>query len=259
MFANYRKRFSITSYGGVAISYVSGFEQVITNGIPTYYVVDFWDQLVIQFDQYWNYVKYNQLPYTYIRNIKYVNGSFYISALSYFLKTDMNFTVINYYYRNMVYHESIYYDSSSSLIYVATYGGISSIVVILDTNCRFQRYMTLGGFSPKYSLSYFNGYLYGDNGLYNNGGKSIVVASKANGTFVAQYNNVCEDGIVSINIDSFGYMAVGCWGGVPISLYNANDGTYLNQLVPSHAPLFTAVDASGRFVSMSTKAIDIYY
>ena len=65
----------------------------------------------------------------------------------------------------------------------------------------------------------------------------------------------------SITIDAFGYMAVGC-NDFLISLYNAYYGTYLNlqfQLAPSNVPYFTAVDVSGRFVSMSSSAIDIYY
>ena len=64
---------------------------------------------------------------------------------------------------------------------------------------------------------------------------------------------------LSITIDSFGYMAVSCWNG-PIALYNANYGSYLNfTLVTSYYPWNTAVDANGRFASMSNYAINIYY
>ena len=59
MFANYQKRFSITSYGNNSFVCVIGFEQVVTNGIPTYYVSDYWNQRVIEFDQYWYYKQYN--------------------------------------------------------------------------------------------------------------------------------------------------------------------------------------------------------
>ena len=73
--------------------------------------------------------------------------------------------------------------------------------------------------------------------------------------------------INSIAIDSFGYMAVGCFavsGNFPdnpytIALYNANNRAYLNQLATSYQPYVTVVDAYGRFVSISPRAIYIYY
>ena len=213
MFANYQKRFSITSYGGNLFYDVSGFEQVVTNGIPTYYVVDAsYYSRVIQFDNYWDYKQNNELPYDYSSNIKYVNRYFYFTADQYFYKTDANFNLIDYHieyhdYYDYDYYYSFYYYSNSSLFYVSSsvfFQGIS----IFDTNCNFLDYMTLGGYIP-YALSYFNGNLYG----YNIDGSgqhyiSIVVASKANGDFVAQYNTLCSNDIYSITIDSFGYMAV---------------------------------------------------
>ena len=67
--------------------------------------------------------------------------------------------------------------------------------------------------------------------------------------------------IYSINIDSFGYTAVGCHNDGQIYLYNANNMSYLKSRLAksSNYSLYTAVDASGRFVSMSGFAIDIYY
>ena len=103
-------------------------------------------------------------------------------------------------------------------------------------------------------MRYFNGNLYGDKGDDN----SIIVASQETGEFVDLYNNVCPDIIVSITIDSFGYMAVSCNGGL-IALYNANNGTYLNQIAASYNPYYTDVDASGRFVSIGSNVLDIYY
>ena len=71
MFANYQKRFSITSYGGNSFSSVTGFEQVVTNSIPTYYVIGklkyFFNRrnnsCVIQFDQNWNSKQDHLLAY----------------------------------------------------------------------------------------------------------------------------------------------------------------------------------------------------
>ena len=264
MFASYQKRISITSYGGNSYGslHVTGFEQVVTNGIPTYYVIDFSTySSVIQFDQHWNYQTDGSLSYYYSHTLKYVDGYFYISAYQYFYKTGISFNMIASYYNNsIVFYRSIYFDSSSSLFYV-TGGGIS----VFDTNCNFQRYMTLGGYtySPGNVLSYLNGNFYVDSQPtyydYDTYQGNIAVASQATGAFVAEYDNICSGGLNSVSIDSFGYMAVSCWGG-SILLYNAYNGTFLNlQLAASSNSWFTAVDASGRFVSMSSYAIDIYY
>ena len=59
-----------SQYGTIAFVQVNGFEQVDTNGIPNYYVFDHNPSRVVQFDQYWNYVKYNGLPYQYGYNLK---------------------------------------------------------------------------------------------------------------------------------------------------------------------------------------------
>ena len=71
IFANYQKRFSITSYGGNVFDTITGFEQVVTNGIPTYYVVDY--NRVIQFDQLQLSIKFSQRKLN--SNFSFVNNS----------------------------------------------------------------------------------------------------------------------------------------------------------------------------------------
>ena len=82
-----------SQYGTIAFVQVTGFEQVDTNGIPNYYVFDHNPSRVVQFDQNWNNVKNNRLPYQYGYNLKNVNGYFDASANFYFSKTDMNFNL----------------------------------------------------------------------------------------------------------------------------------------------------------------------
>ena len=59
-----------SQYGTIAFVQVTGFEQVDTNGIPNYYVFDHNPSRVVQFDQNWNNVKNNRLPYQYGYNLK---------------------------------------------------------------------------------------------------------------------------------------------------------------------------------------------
>ena len=128
---------------------------------------------------------------------------FLIEVMHAGLITDTNFNQITSYYNSnaSIYFYSIYNDSTSSLFYVLkNVAGVS----IFDTNCYFQWFRSLGGYTPGNTLSYFNGNLYGDNGTSN------VIASVETGAIVAKYNSVCSGGLTSITIDSFGYMAVGC-------------------------------------------------
>ena len=73
-----QKKFTLTTYGSYGFNNIKGFEQVITNGIPTYYVAD--GKRVVQFDQYWNYQKSYNLTdlnrYGDSYSLKYVNGFF---------------------------------------------------------------------------------------------------------------------------------------------------------------------------------------
>ena len=176
IFSHFEHRFSISSYGRKAFSGVRGFEQVVTNGIPTYYVVEQYDHRVVQFDLQWKYQKYYNLTYPYIsHSLKYANGYFYVSG-DYFYKTDKNFNRVASYYSSIYGYKAIYYDTSSSLFYVTgDFRGIS----IFDTNCNFQRFMKFGDYTPEHTLSYFNGY------LYSGARGSIIVASKATGSVVA--------------------------------------------------------------------------
>ena len=137
MFENYQKRFTLTTYGNNSFGLVIGFEQVVTNIIPTYYVLDASKSRVIQYDQFWNYQKYYNLTYPGSFNLKYMNGYFYISANNFFYKTDINFNNTASYYNSYVAYRSIYYDSIYSLFYVATL--YAPGVSIFDINCNFQR------------------------------------------------------------------------------------------------------------------------
>ena len=56
---------------------ITGFEQVITNNTPTYYVTDYSNSYnrVLVFDQYWNFAYYNNLPFSMTYGIKYGNNT----------------------------------------------------------------------------------------------------------------------------------------------------------------------------------------
>ena len=87
------------------------------------------------------YCQYVPKKCTFSYSLKYVDGYFYISAKAYFHKTNKNFIRIASYFNYdhhpaSSYYTSIYYDSSSSLFYVA--GLQNQGVSIFDTNSNLH-------------------------------------------------------------------------------------------------------------------------
>ena len=64
MLNNYSKRFSLTSFGGDNWIWLTGFEQIVTNGVSTYYAIDSAPtSRIVTFNQFWIYQGYQNLQY----------------------------------------------------------------------------------------------------------------------------------------------------------------------------------------------------
>ena len=161
MLSKYTKRFSLSSYGGINWNWLTGFEQVVTNGVPTYYAIDFGQNApfisrIVIFNQFWIYQGYHDLPYYATYTTKYVGGFFYFSSASYFYKTNTNFEVINYYQDN-AYYKQFFYDSTVSKFYVASQA--YPRIDVFDTFCSRLQSISLGSNLP-YGLASYNANIY---------------------------------------------------------------------------------------------------
>jgi hypothetical protein len=260
IFQNYTKQFSLTTYGGISWKLLTGIEMVVTNSIPTYYTLDYAISRVTTFDQYWNYQTYNNLPFPYSYDLKCVNGYFYITSNSYFYKTDLSFTVVCKYLHTNAMYRQMYYDSTSSLFYTAPV--YLQVIQVFDTNCALVQNISLGIDYP-YGLNYFQGKMYVGtqyNSVY--GSNQIVVLE--NGIIKNRFNvTLCSIvsiwGLLSINIDAFGYMANTCYSNNTIILTDYNGNNLNNYITTSIYPYISRIDASGRFVIMTGLSLDIYY
>ena len=252
MFTNYKIQNTITTYGNNTWNLLTGFEQVLTNGITTYYALDFGGSRVVTFDQYWNFQNYSITPYIYSYSLKYVNGYFYFTANDYFYKTDMNFKVNSTYQPgSFVGYRQMYFDSTTSLFWVAPFK-IQSLQ-IFDTNCRLNNSISLG-LNP-YGLNYFNGNFY-----VSTTANYILVVSKATLQVSSPYNCLCsQNWLFHVTIDLFGFMVISAANGA-LCLFNTSSVTYTYQyFAPSSQPYASSVDASGRYVVMATSSLYIYY
>ena len=256
MLNNYSKRFSLTSFGGVNWNWLTGFEQVVTNGVSTYYAIDYSDtsSRIVTFNHFWIYQGYQNLPYTYAYTTKYVGGYFYFSSNDYFYKTYSNFIVINKYQSTGAMYRQIVYDSASSTFYVAASN--SARIDVFDTSCSLLQSINLGSKQP-YGLAFFNGSIYA--GILNSNQVIVIQNGLVSKYFSVNQCPLSQSSIESIIVDAFGYFAFTCRLSNLIVVYDSN-GNYMNASIPTSTyPYVSAIDTSGRFVIMTSKSLDIYY
>ena len=254
MLTNYTKRFSIKNYGGISWKWLSGFEQVVRNGSITYYAFDYNVPCIVIFNQYWIYQTYKILPFNYTHTGKYIDGYFYLTSDRYFYKTDLNFTVLNFYQFAAANYKQLFYDSASSKFYAGPSG--LKRIDIFNTSCSLLQSINLISYNP-YGLAFFNGFMYV--GVVN----STQILVLQNGGIINSISvNECTfalNQIVSINFDSYGYMAVSCAISNLVSLYD-NNNKYTNYTITtSTLPYATAVDLIGRLIIITRFSLDIYY
>ena len=248
----YVKRHSLTNYGGNTWAYLTGFEQVVTDGTATYYAIDWGSSHIVKFNDYWEYQNYQNLSFPQPFTTKFVNGYFYFSSNDYFYKTNSNFSLINSYEKKGAGYRQFIFDSNSSKFYVAAYS--LNRIDIFDASCSFLQSIQLG-FGP-FGLAYVNGLLYTG---HEDSNKQISVIK--NGKIIRDFNvSQCNSSLISgITMDSFGYMAISCSDSKLITVYDLN-GNYMNtKISTSLTPYITSIDSNGRYVIMTMYSLDIYY
>ena len=240
---------------------MTGFEQVVRDNIPTYYVVDLSQtSRVVTFNRNWRYQNKSSLPYAITFAIKYVNGYFYFSSNDYFYKTDSNFNLISNYNRFWASYRGIYYHSKSALFFVSP----SSLneIHVFDTNCGLQASISTPNFKP-YAINNLHGNFYVGQNVEDGRGQEPRMAVLKKDMILritSKWNINCgtESRVVSITFDSLGFMLVSCEATNKILLYDTN-GNYLNSLQTLSTPYATAIDHNGRLVIMTGNSLDIYY
>ena len=245
-------RLSLKTYGGINWAYLTGFEQVVTNGAATYYAIDFGSSpsRIVTYNQFWIYQGYQSLPCPNTYTVKYVGGYFYFSSDFYFYKTNSSFSVINYFYKSDAYFRQIVYDQSSSKFYVSTsvYPPVYQIYAF-DSSCSPLPSINLMG--KVFGLAAFDGRMYA-----STGGTQIGIL--LNGQYNNYFSVYPHSNIASITFDSFGYMAISCDDN-KVVVYDRN-GNYMQRTVTTlNSPYVTAIDSNGRFVIMTKYSLDIYY
>ncbi len=90
---NYQKKQTIKAYSTYQFSELTDFEQIVDVGITTYYAVDYTNNHIVSFNEYWEFQRF-KITISRSVYIKAVNSDLYISADNYFYKTDKYLNVI---------------------------------------------------------------------------------------------------------------------------------------------------------------------
>jgi hypothetical protein len=246
MFTNYTKRASIDNYGGTYWTYGRGYEEVITDGIPTFYVIDTGASRVVKFDSNWNYQAVYGLSAPNSYDLKYVNGYFYVSSLSYFYRTATNFASINYVMAENFNFRQFAYDSSNSLFYVATHA--VSRIYVFNT---YPQYITEINFSYRpHGVNIYNGSLY----VVFYDSNKIAYLPLSDRSNINYLTGVCSV-TVSLFIDPIsGDMVTSCESNSRLNLLSSE-----SYIQTSSSPFIVSVDSYRRLIVITTSSIDIYY
>ena len=152
----------------------------------------------------------------------------------------------------------IYYDTSSSLIYVASQA--TNYVWVFNLNLGLSTTINVGSIND--GINYFNSSLYFS--LCRN--SEILVYQNSVLTKIYYATSSCGSStecITSINFDTFGNMLVVCWVNQKFCLYdyNGNDMNLCHsttQSTSSH-PYQVLIDTKGRLIVLDFVSILIYY
>ena len=253
MLKNYTKKFSLTTYGNIRWNGLTGFEQVINNGVATYFAVDYGSSpsRSVIFNQHWIYQSYHNLTYDGTYTTKYVGGYFYFTSDNYFYKTDLSFNLIAHSKNYGAWYRQCAYDPKNSKFYVSAYN--LNYIDVYDTSCSLLHSINLAAQSP-WGIALFNENIY----VGLSGSNEILVLK--NGLVTNDITiSECTDGILSITIDPFGYMAISCTYNYLVTVYDSNGISMNTGISTSNPSLITSIDSSGRFVIISGYSLDIYF
>jgi hypothetical protein len=181
-------------------------------------------------------------------SIQSINNEIYIAAFDGIYKLDKSFSLVKYYNKTGFVYTSIYHNSTSDILYVASFG--SNRIDLFYRNLSFIRIINFE--NQPYALTEINGKLHVS---LNNGSIRVI----ENNLVVKNITTLCTGTISSIIIDANDQMAVLCYSNSMLYLYTTN-GSYTgkNMTTPSN-PRFMSFDLNGHFIIAGKSQINLYY
>jgi hypothetical protein len=249
-FTNYNGNLNITTYDTTTnFTNLRYFDAVVINGTTLYYLMSYLTNKIIIFDADWIYHSFQPFNSTGFC-IKTIKNYLYISSNFNIYKTDLQLNIIKSVYANSSNFRECFYHSESDTLYLAGYGKLAIYAYDLDLNL-----LDIIDVSPNKPASI---------GIYNN---KMFIGANTNSTckVLVVQNKIITDVyvtsitayIVSIFIDSFGYMSLASGANGSLLLYNT-DGTNTGLSKRINTVYGSRFDSKNRFIAWGPQMIQIY-
>ncbi len=188
------------------------------------------------------------MPIYYPTSIISIYNELFITAQDGIYKSDKSFNIVKFYNRTGARYTSIYHNSTSDILYVAS--ELFNRIDLFDRNLSCISSLSFTRMPS--ALTEKNGKLYV--GL---SGGSISVLQ--NDLVVQSITTLCNGWITSIVIDANDLMGVLCWTNNTLYLYSTN-GSYTGKNMTAPLwPRFMNYDLNGNFIIAGYYQINLYY
>ena len=208
---------------------ILGIEEVVQNGISSYYSIEWHSNTIITFDDKFKVKRRVKGEFDLMDSLKYVENSFYIIAPSVFYKTNLHFRRIDQfkdpYFRPLRFD----YDIINSKFYIIILSNyLRNYIKVFDKSCSFlYEFGMANNFSP-IVIAVYNNNLY----IAPHSQNQMIAITSNTGQVIEYFNKNINDPCrrygFSINVDSLGYVAIGCRDPAIIVLYDSK-GNYVTK------------------------------
>ena len=196
---------------------------------------------VYVFDENWNYL--NLLNFTALNSYPayymiVVNGGFYFSSLNTYglIQTTSQLGLLNVHANETGKYRSLCYDQMNKTVIAANV--ISNRIDIFSQDLTLLSSLSLA-FQP-HGVCVYGSSIYVS---YWSGSSNISVINNGN------FTTLCPEKLISLTVDSFGYMAVSCQNNSILYLYHVN-GSYMNKSISTATLLFYANYDAQNFIAI---------
>ncbi len=242
----YRHRHTITNYNGQDFNVAHGFASIEDTDNTTYYVFDFYNQIVVMFNEYWEYR--NNVSITHFAHAITIDKELYILGDGKIHKRDKNLNLIKEFINNGVSYRGIYYNKTNDLIYVGTEA--SQTIDIFNRDLTLVGNIITPGYAP-YAIAEHDNKMY----VGTTVGSILIIE---NGVIIQNFTTVCSD-VSSIMIDSYGFMLVLSVTESKVYVYYINGTKMETEIATYTVPRFINFDSKVRLIITSDSDIKIYY
>ena len=255
LFQTYVLNQTRTNSDGIYFAALRNFDIVNINSAINYLLLDYYNQYLFIYDDKWQFKSKLYFNYT-LSYVKFIENELFITSDNFIFKSFLNGTIaIMNPSKISLYHRGIYYNETSQLFYVASYGTNKGAIQVYNRSLTWLRRIDLG-VSQAYRVEEHNGRLYA--GGRANGNQTSVLVFE-NEILVNNFTIQCVSDITGFLFDSQNYMAILCETEKSLFLYDTNGYYYNKTIFMDRSYLMSVkIDTYDNLVVSSSTRLSIY-